>query len=207
MPWHEIVGNRLRKRVDISSRQYGFQSGKSTIEPIFTLRMTLEKYTEKQKEFHLMFVDLEKAYNRVPRLLIWWTLRKEGVEEVYVKAIHDMSTDRKTAVRTHAGTTANFEVGVGLHQGSALSPLLSIIMMDVIAENIAPTPPRAMPFADDLVLCEETKEEAEQQLKMWRNAMESRGLRVSRQKTEYLAPLASECRLTMANQEQPTVSN
>ena len=58
----------------------------------------------------------------------------------------------------------------------------------------------------DLLLCEETKRETEQQLKVWRNAMESRGLRVSRQKTEYLAPLASECRLTMDNQELPTVS-
>ena len=94
-----------------------------------------------------------------------------------------MYTDCQTAVRTHAGTTATFKVGVGLHQGSALSPLLFIINMDVIAENIAPTPPRAMLFADDLVLCEEMKEEAEQQLDVWRNAVESRGLRVSQQKT------------------------
>ena len=98
-------------------------------------------------------------------------------------------------------------MGVGLHQGSALSPLLFIIIiMDVIAGNIATTPPRAMLFAEDLALCEETKEEAEQQLEVWRYAVESRGLRLSPQKTEYLAPLASECRLTMDNQELPTVS-
>ena len=48
--------------------------------------------------------------------------------------------------------------------------------------------------------------ETEQQLEVWRNAMESRGLRVSRQKTDYFAPLASEYRLTMDNQELPTVS-
>ena len=96
-------------------------------------------------------------------------------------------------------------MGVGLHQRSALSPLLSIIIMDVTAENITTTPPRAI-FADDLVLYEEMKEEAEQQLEVRRNAMESRGLRASWQKTEYLAPLASECRLTLDNQELPTVS-
>ena len=153
-----------------------------------------------------MFVDLEKAYDRVLRELMWWALRKKGVEEVYVKAILDTYTDCKTAVRTHVGTTASFEVGVGLHQGSALSPLLFIIIIDVISENIATPPPRTMLFADDLALCEETKGEVEQQLEMWRNAMESRGLRVSRQKTEYLAPLTSECRLTMDNRELPTVS-
>ncbi|KAI0211406.1 hypothetical protein LSAT2_003760 [Lamellibrachia satsuma] len=50
------------------------------------------------------------------------------------------------------------------------------------------------------------KEEAQQQLDVWRNAMESQGLRVSQQKTEYLAPLASELRITIYNQELPTVS-
>ena len=134
-------------------------------------------------------------------------IEKKGVEEVYVKPIQDMYTDCKTAVRSHARTTASFEVGVGLHQGSALSPLLFIIIiMDVIAENIATTTPRAILFADDLELCEETKGEAEQQLEVWRNAMESRGLRASQQKTEYLAPLTSEWRLTMDNRELPTVS-
>ena len=117
-----------------------------------------------------------------------------------------MYTDCKTAVKSHAGTTASFEVGVDLHQGSDLSPLLFIFIMDVLAENIATAPPRAMLFAADLVLCEEMKGEAEQQMEVWRNAVESRGLRASQQKTEYLAPLASECRLTMDNQELPTVS-
>ncbi|KAI0231239.1 hypothetical protein LSAT2_018399 [Lamellibrachia satsuma] len=74
-----------------------------------------------------------------------------------------------------------------------------------MAENIATTPPRATLFADDLVLCEETKEEAQQQPDVWRNDMQSRGLRASWQKTEYLAALTSECRLTMENQELPTV--
>ena len=68
-------------------------------------------------------------------------IEKKGVEEVYVKPIQDMYTDCKTAVRSHAGTTASFEVGAGLHQGSALSPLLFVIIMDVIAENIATAPP------------------------------------------------------------------
>ena len=45
-----------------------------------------------------------------------------------------------------------------------------------------------MLFADDLVICENTYEQAEEQLELWRNAIETKGLRVSRSKTEYLPP-------------------
>ena len=45
-----------------------------------------------------------------------------------------------------------------------------------------------MLFADDLVLCENTREQAEEQLELWRKAIENKGMRVSRSKTEYLPP-------------------
>ena len=74
---------------------------------------------------------------------------------------------------------------VGLHQGSALSTLLYITVMDVISKEVGRGPPHAMLFADDLVLCESTSEAAEEQLEVWRNAIANKGLRVSRKKTEY----------------------
>ena len=55
---------------------------------------------------------------------------------------------------------------VGLHQGSALSPLLFITVMDVISKEVGRGTPHAMLFADDLVLCENTREEAEVQLEV-----------------------------------------
>ena len=104
----------------------------------------------------MIFVDLEKAYDRVPRDIIWWALRKKQVGEEY-----DGCT---TSVRTLIGSTESFEVKVGLHQGSALSPLLFIIIMDVISQEVGRGPPHAMLFADDMVLCENTRKEAEEQL-------------------------------------------
>ena len=50
---------------------------------------------------------------------------------------------------------------VGLHQGSALSPLLFITVMDVISKELGIEPPHAKLFANDLVLFENTREEAE----------------------------------------------
>ena len=43
-----------------------------------------------------------------------------------------------------------------------------------------------MLFADDIVICEETREEVEQRLESWRYALERKGMKVSRSKTQYL---------------------
>ena len=86
---------------------------------------------------------------------------------------------------TRCGRTEYFEVKVGLHQGTALSPLLFILIMDVLAKEARSKPPWAMLFADDLVLVGETVEE---ELERRRAVIENKWLRISRSKTEYLVP-------------------
>ena len=82
----------------------------------------MEKYREGQKELHCVFVDLEKAYDKVPREEVWYCMRKSGLAEKYVRIVQDVYDDSTTAVRCAVGVTEGFEVKVGLHQGSALSP-------------------------------------------------------------------------------------
>ena len=82
----------------------------------------------------------------------------------------------KSRVKTRCGRTEYFEVKVGLHQGSALSPLLFKVIMDVLTEEARTKPPWAMLFADDLVLVSETVEEVEEELERWRAVIENRGV-------------------------------
>ena len=58
-----------------------------------------------------------------------------------------------------------------------------------------------MLFADDLVLCENTRKEAEEQLELWRNAIENKGLRVSRNKKEYLLPSTCHDKVKLGGEE------
>jgi len=80
-------------------------------------------------------VDLEKAFDRVPREVIQWAVRKLGVEEWLVSAVMFMYTGAKTVVRTVYGNSSGFEVKVGMHQGSALSRLLFVIVMEAISRE------------------------------------------------------------------------
>ncbi|KAK3558371.1 hypothetical protein QTP86_017592, partial [Hemibagrus guttatus] len=133
--WERVVEARLRKVVEICEQQYGFMPRKSTTDAIFALRILMEKYRDGQRELHCVFVDLEKAYDRVPREELWYCMRKSGVAEKYVRVVQDMYERSRTVVRCAVGQTEEFKVEVELHQGSALSPFLFAIVMDQLSEE------------------------------------------------------------------------
>ena len=74
----------------ITEQQFGFMPGRSTINAIFCLRMLLEKWSEGQKAVHCVFIDLEKAYDRIPREELWECLRLAETSECYIRIIKDM---------------------------------------------------------------------------------------------------------------------
>ncbi|KAK3540940.1 hypothetical protein QTP86_006406 [Hemibagrus guttatus] len=184
--WERVVEARLRKVVEICKQQYGFMPRKSTTDAIFALRILMEKYRDGQKELHCVFVDLEKAYDRVPREELWYCLRKSGVAEKYVRVVQDMYERSRTVVRCAVGQTEEFKVEVGLHQGSALSPFLFAIVMDQLSEEVRQESFWTTMFTDDIVICSESREQVEEYLERWRFALERRGMKVSRSKTEYM---------------------
>ena len=77
----------------------------------------MEKYREGQKELHCDFVDLEKAYDKVPKEELCYCMRKSQVAEKYVKVVQDMYENSVTTVRCAVGMTEGFKVEVGLQQG------------------------------------------------------------------------------------------
>ncbi|KAK3518424.1 hypothetical protein QTP70_000595 [Hemibagrus guttatus] len=146
----------------------------------------MEKYRDGQRELHCVFVDLEKAYDRVPREELWYCMRKSGVAEKYVRVVQDMYERSRTVVRCAVGQTEEFKVEVGLHQGSAFSPFLFAMVMDQLSEEVRQESPWTMMFADDIVICSESREQVEENLERWRFALERRGMKVSRSKTDYM---------------------
>ncbi|KAK3558945.1 hypothetical protein QTP86_000067 [Hemibagrus guttatus] len=130
--------------------------------------------------FNRVLENLEKAYDRVPREELWYCMRKSGVAEKYVRVVQDMYERSRTVVRCAVGQTEEFNVEVGLHQGSALSPFLFAIVMDQLSEEVRQESPWTMMFADDIVICSESREQVEENLERWRFALERRGMKVSR---------------------------
>ena len=205
--YERVLEHRLREMVNICEEQFGFMKGRSTTDPIFALRQLQEKFREGQKELHSVFIDLEKAYDRVPREELYWCMRRKGIPEKYINLVKDMYHQCETVVKCAAGTSNPFTVEVGLHQGSALSPFLFAIIMDVLTEGVRKSAPWQMLFADDVVLCAQERKELEEELEKWRDALEKRGMKVSRAKTEYMCLHGtSQGGVRMESQQLPEVT-
>ena len=184
--FERVIEARLRQKIHIDDMQFGFTPGKGTTDAVFMVRQLQEKYLGKKRGLWMAFIDLEKAFDRVPRDVIWWALRELGVEEHVVSVIQVMYARASTAVKVGAGESGEFEVKVGVHQGSVLSPLLFIAVLEALSRRFREGLPFELLYADDLVLIAETEEELLGKIRVWKKGMEAKGLRVNMAKTKIL---------------------
>jgi len=181
-----IIEKKVRDRVSIDDMQFGFRPGRGTTDAIFIVRQVQEKFVNKKQDLWMAFVDLEKAFDRVPREVVWWALRTMGIEEWIVRLIMSMYDGVTTAVKTDRGESEAFTVNVGLHQGSVLSPLLFIIVLEALSRQFKVGLPWELLYADDLVLMAETEEELLKKIKRWKQGLEEKGLKVNIGKTKVM---------------------
>ena len=112
-----------------------FLSGRGTTDAIFIVRQLQENHLAANKSLYIAFVDLEKAFVRVPRDVIWWVMPKLGIDEWLVRLAQSMYKDVRSRVRVGDGYSDEFGVGVGVQQGFVLSPLLFIIVLEALSRE------------------------------------------------------------------------
>ena len=182
----KVLEGGIQALVDFDEAQFGFMPGKGTIDALFLVRRLQKEHRAKDKRMYMCFVDLEKAFDRVPRREMEWAMRKKGLTEILVKALMSLYEGAETKVRVGSSLLEEFSVKVGVHQGSVLSPLLFAMVIDEVTENAGKGWMKQILYADDLVLLGETMEKLRENFDEWREAFESKGMRVNLEKTKLM---------------------
>ena len=103
----------------------------------------------------MAFVDLEINFDRVPRKVLWWALRVDGVPEWLLKVVQAMYVGVRSKTHVNSSFSKEFEVKVGVHQGSVLYLLLFIIVLEALSHEFCVGDDE---YADDIVILAETFE-------------------------------------------------
>ena len=74
-----IFERNLWKVVKLDEMKMGFMPSRGTTNAIFITRQLMKKYEMIGRNLYMVFVDLEKAFDCVPREVIWWSLKRKGV--------------------------------------------------------------------------------------------------------------------------------
>ena len=133
--------------------------GKGTIDAVFILRRIQEEYLAKQQRLYMCFANLEEAFDIVLRNVVECAMGKKGISEALVRVVMWLYKGVRTKVKVGTHLSEEFDVNAGVHQGSALSPLLSAIVIGVVTSKIKESMLQEILCMDDIVLIAESMAE------------------------------------------------
>lgn len=192
-----VLKNRIEKNTIEIEEQNGFRAGRSCMDNTFVLQQILEKRKARNLATHLVFIDLEKAYDTVPLKMLFEILTKSDLSNVYVRAIQNIYRNSKSVVKIGSTISEPFSPSKGLRQGCSLSPTLfkiyiqealrswriKIARMGIEIEEKCLT---TLFFADDQVIIAGDEDDADYMLRKLDDEYAKWGLNMNMSKTEYL---------------------
>ena len=171
-------------------------TGRGCAEQIFVMRQLTEKMIKMGKKLCAVFVDLEKAYDKVCREELWESLRRYGVSGGLLKMIKSMYQASEACVRVDGEVSEWFEVKQGVRQGCPLSPWLFNIFLDMVVREartnfygvkLDTCQVQVLLFADDTVLITEREEDLQHNNRALQTAVKEHKLAVNWTKTNTMA--------------------
>ena len=137
-----LISSRMSEFLEyfenIGAEQAGFRKGFSTTDHIFVFYSLIQLYTKfKKKTLYCCFVDYKKAFDTVPRVLLWQKLLAHNINGNLLTVIRNLYNSAKSAVRLGRHTGTFFDCGIGVRQGDNLSPLLFALYLNDLQEFLS----------------------------------------------------------------------
>lgn len=214
-----VLLNRLKNLSEriLPETQFGFRPDRGTCEAIFSVRQLQEKSREQGRQLFLCFVDLEKAFDSVPREALWLVLVKLGCTEKFVGLLRLLHDNMQCCVAVGGEQTEFFPVTCGVKQGCVLAPTLFALYFAVVVKEVLQTVSQGVRirfrtdgslfnlgrlkartkvsyaliteimYADDLCFLAESPDDLQQLMSVFHEACRKFGLKISVKKTEVMS--------------------
>ena len=130
----KVIQARLQSVVEdvLVDSQCGFRSGRGCVDMIFCARQLMEKAREHRSDLFMLFVDLRKAYDFIPRQALWLVLHKYGIPTQLIQLIQSLHERMKAEVAVGGTTCPVVEVNNLLRQGCTIAPSLFNLYFNLV---------------------------------------------------------------------------
>ncbi|CAK1597415.1 unnamed protein product [Parnassius mnemosyne] len=193
----KVLIERVMKETDgkIWDVQAGFRKGMGCTDQVFSTRMIAEKFLAKNQKVFCAFMDLEKAYDRVDRDVLWQTLNSFGLTAGLIQALKSLYRDSSACVRINGAYSDWFDIHKGVRQGCVASPWLFNLFMDSCLENfkveecglrMGELTVKCLLYADDQVILASSAAELQIMVTLMNRTLKEKGMKVNRSKTKVM---------------------
>ena len=198
----KVILERIKEKIDATLRrqQAGFRAGRACSDHIATLRIIVEQINEFQESLYLVFIDYEKAFDRLNHENLWNALRRKGVPDKIVNLVSAQYEAFACRVLHNGVLSDPIRVTAGVRQGCLLSPLLFLIVIDeIMVGAIDREPNRGLrwdpirmehlndfAFADDIALLSTRRSDMQSKLDDLAACSSAAGLKINVRKTKAL---------------------
>ena len=120
----------------LCKNQFGFQKGKSTTDCIYVLHSIILKVLQSKEKLYCVFIDFEKAFDKIDRLKLLNKLITENVSSKMVLALKAMYKTVKACIKHNGSYSAYVDSKIGVKQGDPSSPMIFMMFINDLNENI-----------------------------------------------------------------------
>ncbi|CAK1594622.1 unnamed protein product, partial [Parnassius mnemosyne] len=193
----KVLIERVMEETDgkIWDVQAGFRKGMGCTDQVFSMRMIAEKFLAKNQKVFCAFMDLEKAYDRVDRNVLWQTLNSFGLSAGLIQALRSLYRDSSACVRINGVYSDWFGIHKGVRQGCVASPWLFNLFMDSCLQTLkveecglrmGESTVKCLLYADDQVIFASSAAELQMMVTLMNWSLKERGMKVNASKTKVM---------------------
>ncbi len=146
----------------ISNSQHGFMEGRSVITNLVTFVDHTSSSLDHNAQVDVIYTDFQKAFDKVDHNILIRKLGTMGFSTQLSDLLRSYLSDRKQYVVYKGSNSNTFSSTSGVPQGSNLGPLLFLLFVNDITNELQHS--RALLYADDLKLFKTVRSEEDTQL-------------------------------------------